>query len=371
MPASLSRPDARLSNRALPRWPDLRSLLIFGIAALRRRRWFGIDGAAAFHSVMRRDSTTAVDRPFGHSCTPSVGGRHVCWYLQCNLPSCILRLGPSLDAGADLLHRNSRRGGAAPRGHGARRKAEAQTERSSARSSRPSAGGAGYPGRAARYSDRRSQPGTEHHLRADGHGADNDQSRRDPGASARHERHGREDRAAGPWRYPGFGRQRQFPRAQRARQCADPHQRHHAPGRRQRLRHLPRYRVDRQHIADYRRVAAAIRPAHLRRSRYPDARAMPSTIPDTSASMAAAGEPSRRASSTAAQSDRRNTSSLGGSSRAISGWKIRRRTGTRSTIIPRRSAALAMSRPCSIPTRGSPSWPAPPTRAFRYPTPLG
>ena len=133
------------------------------------------------------------------------------------------------------------------------------------------ASGAGYAGRAARRQDDRPQPEPQHHLCADGHGADNDQPQRDRGAAARRERHGREDRAAVSWSYPGFGRQRQFPRAQRACQCADPHQRHHASGRRQRLRHLPRYRVDRQHIADYRSVAAAIRPAHLRRSRYLDA----------------------------------------------------------------------------------------------------
>ena len=77
--------------------------------------------------------------------------------------------------------------------------------------------------------DRRSQSGPQHHLCADGHGADNDQPRRDRGAPARHERHGREDRAPVSWSYPGLGRQRQFPRAQRACQCADPHQRHHAP----------------------------------------------------------------------------------------------------------------------------------------------
>jgi hypothetical protein len=52
--------------------------------------------------------------------------------------------------------------------------------------------------------------------------------KRDRGAAARRERHGREDRAPVSWSYPGFGPWQQFPRPQRACQCADPHQRHHA-----------------------------------------------------------------------------------------------------------------------------------------------
>ena len=54
-------------------------------------------------------------------------------------------------AGSDLLHRHRRRAGAASRGSGARREAEAQTSRGGARSRRSSRGGApAHPGRAAR-----------------------------------------------------------------------------------------------------------------------------------------------------------------------------------------------------------------------------
>ena len=130
---------------------------------------------------------------------------------------------------------------------------------------------AGYAGRAARRQDDRPQPGPQYHLRADGDGADHDQPQHHRGAAAGRERNGREDRAAVSRSYPGFRRRRQFPCAQRARQCADSHQRHHASGRRQRLWHVPRHCLDRQYLPDYRRTAAAIRPAHLRRPRHPDA----------------------------------------------------------------------------------------------------
>ena len=99
--------------------------------------------------------------------------------------------------------------------------------------------------------------------------------------------HGRKDTAAGSRRHAGFGRQRQLPRPQRARQCAGPHQRHHAAGRRYRLRHVPRHRADRQHIADYRRAAgrnSACAPPACSTS---GPAAMPSTAA-LSASMAAA-----------------------------------------------------------------------------------
>ena len=182
-------------------------------------------------------------------------------------------------AGDGLSCHHRSRASEASRGRRARSEAEAQARRGSARSSGASASGAGcagtsgagYAGRAARCEDDRPQPGPQHHLRTDRHGSDHDQSRHHRGAAAGRERNGRKDRPAVSRSDAGFRRQRQFPRAQRARQCAGPHQRHHASGRRQRLRHVSRYRLDRQHVADYRRAAAAIWPAHLRRARHPDA----------------------------------------------------------------------------------------------------
>ena len=75
------------------------------------------------------------------------------------------------------------------------------------------------------------------------HGSDHNQPQHDRGAARRRQRDGRESTLADARRFAGFRRQRQHPRAQRARQCAIPHQRHHAARRRHRFRHVPRYRL--------------------------------------------------------------------------------------------------------------------------------
>ena len=136
---------------------------------------------------------------------------------------------------------------------------------------RPHAAGARCTaGQSGHRDDEHPQPGTEHDLCADRNHSDHHQSRHDPGASGGRQSNGRKDTPAGPRRDAGFRRQRQLSRPQRARQCASPHQRHHAAGRRYRLRHVSRHRADRQHIADYRRAAGTIRPAHLGRARHPN-----------------------------------------------------------------------------------------------------
>ena len=255
------------------------------------------------------------------------------------------------------------------------RKAETQARTGACRSASSAAcastGGASCTaGQSGRRDNEHPQPGPQHHLRADRDGADHDQPQHYRGAAAGREPNGREDRAAVSRSYAGFRRQRQFPCAQRARQCAGSHQRHHASGRRQRLRHVPRYCVDRQHLADHRRATAAIWPAHLRRPRHPDAQRRLQQY-GTVGIYGGSAETFTPSFEYGGPSDRRSTFSLAASSRAISAWKTRRRTGMPSTTTRRRSAASATSRPCSTPTRGSPSSPAPLTRVSdsRHPRP--
>jgi hypothetical protein len=76
---------------------------------------------------------------------------------------------------------------------------------------RRSGAGAGQSGR---RDGQHPQSGTEHDLCADRHHIDDDQSRHHPGASGRRQSNGRKDPPAGARRDAGFGRQRQFPRAQ-------------------------------------------------------------------------------------------------------------------------------------------------------------
>ena len=230
---------------------------------------------------MCRDSTTAG----GPAVWPFLAyhaqaGRHVCSCLSRKSSSTSRILGVVARrfsaAGDDLSCRHGGRASEPSRGCRARSEAEAQARRGGARSSGAGASGAGcagtsgYAGRAARREDDRTQPGPQYHLRADGDGADHDQPQHHRGAATGRERNGRKDRIAVSRRYPGFGGRRQFPCAQRARQCADSHQRHHASRRRQWFWHVPRHRLDRQHLPDHRRTPAAIRPAHLRRPRHPD-----------------------------------------------------------------------------------------------------
>ena len=207
-------------------------------------------------------------------------------------------------------------------------------------------------GQSGHRDDEHPQPGTEHDLCADRDHFDHHQSRHDPGASGGRQSNGRKDTPAGPRRDAGFRRQRQLSRAQRARQCASPHQRHHAAGRRYRLRHVSRYRADRQHIADHRRAAGAIWPAHLGRARHPD--------PQRCLQRRHGGRLWRHAANLHAELRvwRPSRSDPVFPHRAVlreqyRTWKIRRRTGRRSTTIRHRSAALPMCRPFSIPTRAS------------------
>ena len=82
---------------------------------------------------------------------------------------------------------------------------------------------------------------------------------------------GRERDAASARRIAGFRGERAPPRPQRPRQCAIPHQRHHAARRRHRLRQHFRHGLYRQHLAHYRRAAGRIRIAHggARRHHHP------------------------------------------------------------------------------------------------------
>ena len=207
-------------------------------------------------------------------------------------------------------------------------------------------------GQSGRRDNEHPQPGTEHHLRTDRYHSEHHQSRHDPGASGGRESNGRKDTPAGARRDAGFRRQRQLSCPQRARQRASPHQRHHAAGRRYRLRHVSRYRADRQHIAHYRRTAGAIWPAHLGRARHPD--------PQRCLQRRHGGRLWRHAANLHAELRvwRPGRSDPVFPHRAVlreqyRTWKIRRRTGRRSTTIRRRSAASPMSRPFSIPTRAS------------------
>ena len=115
-----------------------------------------------------------------------------------------------------------------------------------------------------------ARPGSRHPA-----GADRRQHLQDEPAvpavlAAGNQHHARQGAAAGARSLAGFGRQRRTACAQRARQPAIPHQRDHAAGRRWRLRPDHRHRNRRQHGADHRRVAGAVRVAHRRRARHPD-----------------------------------------------------------------------------------------------------
>jgi hypothetical protein len=118
----------------------------------------------------------------------------------------------------------------------------------------------------------------------------------------------------------------------------------------------------------HRRSAAAIRPAHLRRPRHPDAQRRLQQYRNRRHLRRQPGNvyPKLEYGGTVGQTQYFFT---GRFSRAISAWRIRRRAGTPSTTTPSRREGSATSRPCSTPIRGSPSLLAPLTRASRFPTP--
>ena len=160
-------------------------------------------------------------------CTQRLGGRQ-CVFVFAARPSAASSARGSF-AGrrrcADLLHRPRRRAGAASRSSGARREAEAQTSRGSARSRRAWRRGAANPanplatqttalnqGLNTIYAPTGTAPTTISHnaIEAPPQGA-TPRSRRS---------------RSGFRELPSILRRREFPRPQRARQCADPHQRH-------------------------------------------------------------------------------------------------------------------------------------------------
>ena len=174
---------------------------------------------------------------------------------------------------AGNAHGKRRDRAAADRGGGAQARPAAATaedaghHRATPRNARRAAADRGAGGRRPKHKNGR---GAAQHRRADRRQFLRGQPPGHRGAAARRQHDARQGAAADPGRLAGFGRQRRTARPQRARQSAIPHQRHHAAGRRRRLRPDSRYRNHRQPFHAYRGAAGAIWPAHRRRARYPD-----------------------------------------------------------------------------------------------------
>ena len=222
----------------------------------------------------------------------------------------------------------------------------------SASSACASTGGARYTaGQSGRRDREHPQPGTEYDLCADRHHSDDHQSRHDPGAARRRQSNGRKDTPAGPWRDAGLAASGSF------------HVRNEHANVQVRINGIMLPDgvtgfgtfLDTALIGNMTLITGAL-PAQfgLRTSGVLDIQTRNDAFNGGTVGVyGGTGKPSRRASNMAARSVRPSISSLGGSSRAISAWKIRRRTGRRSTTTRRRSVALPMSRPFSIPIRAS------------------